>query len=411
MSPTRPPKYRHHKPTGQAVVTIRTPDGKRKDKYLGRWKSSESKAKYGRVIGELAIAPAAVATPGDPVTVNEVLVSFLRHAKVYYRRKDGSQTSEYENFILTMRPLRKLYGFTSAATFDVPQLETVRQHFIDSGLCRRVVNQRTGRVVRIFRWAAAKRYVSATVYAALAVVEPLKEGRSLARETDPVGPVADDAVAATLPFLSRPVRGLVRFQQLTGCRPGEATALRRCDIDTTGSDWVYRPPFHKLAHRRKDRAIVLGPRVRALLDEYPTEDPTTYVFSPARGMAERRAERAAARQTPRWPSHLARNIRKRKRLPVKGPADKYERNSYASAVARGVAKANVRREKLAGIGNYDLVPRWRPNQLRHAHATKVRALFGLEAAQVTLGHSQANVTQVYAERNVALAAKVAAAVG
>ena len=36
---------------------------------------------------------------------------------------------------------------------------------------------------------------------------------------------------------------------------------------------------------------------------------------------------------------------------------------------------------------------------------------GLEAAQVMLGHSRADVTQIYAERNEALATKVAAKIG
>jgi hypothetical protein len=35
----------------------------------------------------------------------------------------------------------------------------------------------------------------------------------------------------------------------------------------------------------------------------------------------------------------------------------------------------------------------------------------LEAAQVALGHSQANVTQLYAERNLRLAVEVAQAIG
>jgi hypothetical protein len=35
----------------------------------------------------------------------------------------------------------------------------------------------------------------------------------------------------------------------------------------------------------------------------------------------------------------------------------------------------------------------------------------LEAAQATLGHSRADVTQVYAERDLALAAKVAGEIG
>jgi site-specific recombinase XerC len=57
------------------------------------------------------------------------------------------------------------------------------------------------------------------------------------------------------------------------------------------------------------------------------------------------------------------------------------------------------------------VPAWTPNQLRHGFATAVRAEYGLEAAQVLLGHSRADVTQVYAERDMALALRVAGAVG
>ena len=44
------------------------------------------------------------------------------------------------------------------------------------------------------------------------------------------------------------------------------------------------------------------------------------------------------------------------------------------------------------------LPHWHPHQLRHTHATEVRRRFGLEAAQVGVGHSQARVTEVYAER-------------
>jgi hypothetical protein len=44
-------------------------------------------------------------------------------------------------------------------------------------------------------------------------------------------------------------------------------------------------------------------------------------------------------------------------------------------------------------------------------ATKTRKQFGLEAAQVLLGHSRADITQVYAERDEALAFRLAAEVG
>ena len=53
----------------------------------------------------------------------------------------------------------------------------------------------------------------------------------------------------------------------------------------------------------------------------------------------------------------------------------------------------------------------RATRLRHTHATEVRRRFGLEAAQVSLGHAQAQVTEVYAERDLALAAKVARQIG
>ena len=55
--------------------------------------------------------------------------------------------------------------------------------------------------------------------------------------------------------------------------------------------------------------------------------------------------------------------------------------------------------------------RWAPNRLRHSTATVVRRGFGLEAAQAVLGHANADVTQVYAERDLAKAAEVMAKIG
>ena len=57
------------------------------------------------------------------------------------------------------------------------------------------------------------------------------------------------------------------------------------------------------------------------------------------------------------------------------------------------------------------IPHWHPHQLRHTHATEVRRRFGLETAQVALGHSGAQITEVYAERDLSLASKVAQEIG
>ena len=54
---------------------------------------------------------------------------------------------------------------------------------------------------------------------------------------------------------------------------------------------------------------------------------------------------------------------------------------------------------------------WAPNQLRHSTATTIRKDHGLEAVQVVLGHAHARVSEVYAERNMTLAAEVMRKIG
>jgi len=55
--------------------------------------------------------------------------------------------------------------------------------------------------------------------------------------------------------------------------------------------------------------------------------------------------------------------------------------------------------------------RWHPYQLRQNYATEVRKQFGLEAAQILLGHTKADVTPIYAERDLSRAAGVAQKIG
>jgi integrase len=49
--------------------------------------------------------------------------------------------------------------------------------------------------------------------------------------------------------------------------------------------------------------------------------------------------------------------------------------------------------------------------LRHAAATEVRRAYGLEGAQVILGHAHANITEVYAERDADKARDIARKLG
>lgn len=387
------PSYRLHKPSGHAYSDFTDPlTGRRRSVCLGPWDSPESRAEHARLCAEIA---AGQPTPAAGLTVNELLLVFLRHAEQHYRRADGTNTDELANYKQVLRLVRETHGHTHAAEFGPLALKAVRQRMVDRGWSRKNINQQVGRIRRVFKHGVENELVSAAVLEALKAVGGLQAGRSAARETAPVPPVPDSVVDRTLPHLNRHVAGLIRFQRLTGCRPGDAVRLRRCDIDTGRSVWVFRPPHHKLAHKNLDRAVYLGPQAQALLAEFPTATPEEYVFSPRREREERNVKRAANRKTTFYASRQGWQQRKEK--PKRAPGEKYTVASYGYAIRRACAK-------------HEIVP-WAPNQLRHSFATTVRKEHGLEAAQVLLGHARADVTQVYAERNEGLAARVAGQLG
>jgi len=331
------PSYLHHKPTNQAYV--RLPDGKggRRPIYLGEYDSSESRAEYARIVQELSVSASIksvdeMATGRSDQTVNELLNAYRKYAEQHYRGLDGKPTGETRQVEVVCRYVSELYGHTFPTAFGPLALKAVRQKFIVAGWCRRSINQQIERVRRAFRWAAGEELIPFEIYQRLTAVTGLQSGRTQARETEPVKPVDDAVVDLTLHHLNRHVRGLIEFQRLTGCRPGEACRLRLCDIDTGGTIWLYRPPQHKGSWRGKSRTIAIGPKAQELLKEYCTPNMGAYLFSPRRAVEEIRAERSRKRKTPRYPSHMKRNQYKRKKNPKRVPSDRYTRMSYIGAV-------------------------------------------------------------------------------
>jgi integrase len=290
------PSYRLHRPSGQAVVTIRTAAGERRDVYLGEYDSPESRAEYGRVIAELATgAPVAVPAATAHITVDQLLVAFHKHAEQHYKRSDGKPSAVVAEYTAAGRPLHQLYGHVPAANVGPLALKAVRQKFVEEGTCcRKTINARIGKLKRIFKWGVENELIPVTVYTALSTVAGLQAGRTTACDHEPVAPVDDDLVEAALPFLSRHIAGLVQFQRLTGARPGEAMAIRGCDIDMTGAVWLYRPAAHKSKHRGKTRTIAIGARGQELLRQFFTTDIDDYLFSPRRGRgAQHQASRGS----------------------------------------------------------------------------------------------------------------------
>ncbi|MCE9564940.1 MAG: tyrosine-type recombinase/integrase [Planctomycetes bacterium] len=423
--------YLRHKPSGRARFVWTDPAGHHHDKLLpGEFGSQESRDAFARTMLECTVSPAAVAREKKPNAFGlaELLVRYLSHATMYYRDRDGKTASALVEVKLVIRAIRKLYGDIDATDFGPLKLRAVQQSWVVDGLSRAECNKRLGVAKRMFKWAVAEELIPPSVFQALSTVGGLQKGHTLAHDPDPIGPVEDDIVDATLPFVTRHVRGLIEVQRLTGMRPGEVTRLRVSEIDTSGDVWVFRPKKHKNEHRGHTRAIAIGKRAQDIIAAFRTADDTEYLFSPHKAMLEAMAARSAKRKTKVSASEKRKLAKLKKNHRYN---DRYTTVRYGIAIARACDKAfpakaplcqrddetqakwkaRLTPKQLEELKAWQDTHRWAPNRLRHTFGTKVRKAHGLEAAQVTLGHAHANVTQVYAEKNEALAVAIAEKIG
>ena len=413
----QPPKYRLHKGSGQAIASL---NGRRV--YLGKHGSDESQRRYREMLQEwerqrcpVADTPpppvssaeehlAEVVTPralrekrqaGVPVTLDELIFVYRRHARAYYV-KNGKVTREAEMVVEVTDLLGRQHGDEYVDDFGPVKLDDFRDDLItDRDWSRKYINKQVTRLVAMFRWAVAKELCRPEVYARLAALGGLKKGRSAARETPGVTVVENERVDATMPFLPEIVADMVRFQRLTSARPGEVCSLCPGDLDRRGDVWVYTPDEHKTEHHEKHRRVFIGPKAQAVLAQYLLRPADQFCFSPAESIARARRRQREARKTPLSCGNRAGTNRAAR--PKWKPSSRYKVASYRMAIRRGCEKAGV--------------AVWTPNQLRHSAATEIRERYGLEAAQVICGHATADVTQVYAERDWKLAIRVAGEMG
>ncbi|MCH7751347.1 MAG: site-specific integrase [Planctomycetes bacterium] len=384
------PKYRKHRASSQAIVTLSG-----QDFYLGPHGTKASKLEYDRVIGEWpknGLSP--LLGSADGLTVVELWSRYWKFAKSYYK-KDGKCTGEAPNIKAAIRFLRDWYGKTLVSEFGPLALQAVRQRMVEADFSRNYVNAQIGRIKRMFKWGVAEELVPPAVFQGLTSVTGLRQGRSDARESEPVMPVEDTIVQTTLTALSQVVGDMVRLQRLTGMRPAEVCQLQPVDIDREGDVWLYQPSQHKTQHHGRERTVFFGPQAQGILLRYLARSAEEYCFQPRDSEAKRLAALHAARTTPMSCGNRPGSNRRRK--PKKKPGNHYTTDSYRRAIHYACDKAGIEK--------------WSPNRLRHSAATEVRSKFGLEAAQIILGHSTADVTQVYAERDLTKGIEVARQIG
>jgi len=416
------PAYRHHKGSGQAVVSI----GGR-DHYLGSWKSRASRTEYDRLVSEW-LANGRQPKHTSDLTVVELLNQYNKWATTYYANAAGND-GQLGNLRSALKIVKRLYGPTLAANFGPLALRAVQAAMVQSGWVRSHINAQVGRVRRMFKWAVARELLPGSVLQALQAVEGLRYGKSTARESTPVKPVAASFVDAVTPFLSDTVRAMVELQQCTGMRSGEVCAMRGMDLDTTAEIWAYRPAQHKNIHRGHDRVVYLGEKAKDIVRRFLKLDPTKYLFSPKDAEAARQAARAEARTTPDNEGNRPGTARQRK--PRKQPGERYHPSVYRRAVydacdrafppapplgrAEGETVAAWRKrltaEQRKELRAWRRAHRWHPHRLRHSYATTAREQFGIEGAQAVLGQKTIAATQIYAEQSAGLAQKIARQIG
>jgi len=405
----RIPSYRLHKTSGRAVVRLNG-----QDIYLGEHGTPESHANYNRVISEWTSnfrqLPSKEGGPrASALTVCEIALPYLAFVEQYYR-KHGRATSEVFSIKRALMPLIELYGKTEARDFGPLALKTYRDKLIAEDLSRGVVNNHVSRIKRFFKWATANEMVPSDVHHGLQCVAGLRRGRSPARETQPIRPVDDAIVDATIEHVSLQVATMIQLQRYTGMRPCEVIIMRGCDLDTSGKVWSYEPESHKTEHHGRNRVIYLGPRAQKALGPALKSNVNAYLFSPREVMLQVRRRLRMNRKTPMTPSQRRRHAKMDLK---KTPGDHYRTGSYEHAIHRGCDKAFPPPEGATEEEQrqWRKEHRWTPNQLRHNAATYLRKEFGIEAARVVLGHASSAVTEVYAELDLTKAADIMGKVG
>ena len=361
--------------------------------YFGKWNDPETREKYRAFVQRITATRFPSVEPSADPTLAEIVLAFFDARRDYYQ-KNGVSTRQIERIRVACEFPLRFFSNLPVRLFGPRRLLECRDAMESSGrFSRTYINTLISCFRTVIKYGVSVELIAPEILVALQSVEPLKRGRSTAKENEPIRPVPAADVDATVPFLPPVVADMVRLQRLTGMRPGEVFGMRAGDVSATDSGALYTLRTDKTDWRRavgNKRRIPLGPKAWKLLFPYLIDkNPDDFVFSPRESLAIQRAERRENRKTPISKQTRERDA-KRKPRPVSAS---YNRNSYRQAIHRAAIRAGV-------------AP-WSPNQLRHLFATEIRGKYGLEAAQACLGHARADVTQIYAERDFRKAEEIA----
>lgn len=381
----RIPKLRKHS-SGKAFVEWHG----RRWYFAGLYGSAQAHEEHRRFIQEniVADAPKPPAAPLNRYAVADVVYQYLRWAVTYYPAGPRSEMSALRASVTT---LLEEFGDLRAVQFGPLKLKQLQQRLIEKKHGRGYINSQVNRIRRIFRWAASEAMIPVEVHQGLQTVAALKKGRTAAKESTPRAPAPWKDVSAVLLHVSPTLCSMISLQWYTGARSDNICNLRPREIDIRGDAWIWRPENHKGTHRGGQLVIAIGPKCQAAIRLFLKRAPDACMFSP--------------RESARWYNDRRANMRKTKRTPSEQDgrrnnrrfSDHYQTHTYCQAVKYGIQRAGV-------------TP-WTPHQLRHSRGSIVRERYGIEAAQAALGHESMDATEIYTERRIELARKIALEIG
>ena len=344
--------------------------------------------------------------------VGDIADAYLAWAERTYRKR-GEPTSYVHNCRSALQRLSDALGHLAGDNLTAPALARLRDQWDAAGAARReTINLWLGVVRKAWDWAAEQGYVEPDVALRLRTVSRLQRGRSQAPEYEDVAPVAWQTVEATLPELSPVVAAMIRMLWHTGMRPDEACSMRPADIDMSGDVWLYRPAGHKTEHRGKSRIVAIGPQARAELEPWLSPAAQRPIFRPSM------APGAKSPQRDQYDANSLRRAVHRACDRVFPPPAELTR-IYVASQGRKRWRLETEAEWRTRLGaegavrldQWVAINRWNPGQLRHARATHLRRTHGIEAARLALGHADAGVTHIYAERDIEAMVRIARETG
>jgi integrase len=368
------PTYRRH-PNGQAFY-----EHKSQRTYLGKYDSPDSRKKFAQVVAQSAaggVGAIAELTDELDASIDELALPYLDWATRYYS-EDGKPSKEFVGVKAAVLALSDFAGETEGKSFGPRMLVAFQQHLVSQKYARPFVNKQVSRVKRFFRWCCEQERLPPEHWHKLTCVSGLKAGRTEAHEPDDVLPVPRAIVEQTLPYLQPIIAAMVQVQMLCGMRPQDVCRMRGCDLDRSGSVWIYTVHKHKNSWRGHSLIKAVPIAAQDVLQPYLGSEPSAFLFSPQAAIAARQGK-----------------FRQRRKRKIR---ERYDTDSYRRAVNYGFKKA-----ERQGVE----IPHWCPLQLRHSIATEIRQTFGEQAAQVWLGHACLETTSIYAERQVSELVQVA----